>query len=241
MNEIFDWITKFINGTEDSLINLISAVILWLVPIVPAYLTYEHNITDLRFPQWVAFTTAVVVEFLGLASMRTSIKFYEHNKHYKKTEVKQAPFWPVIATYVFYIVVVLSVNVLLDLGKVTSTHIWAIALFSLLSVPAGYLISARAQHTELLRSIEEDKQKAAAARAQNKQEKKEVRKETTKVYASSKRQDILDLLEVIYRTEGRVAMPKELSDRLELDADTSKGYISGLTKSWRESHPEIKE
>lgn len=239
MNKIFDWITALVNGTEDSLINLISAVILWLVPVVPAYLTYQHNVTDLQFPVWVAGTTAIVVEFLGLASMRTSIKFYEHNKHYKKTDVKQAPFWPVVATYVFYIVVVLSVNVLLDIGKVTSTHIWAIALFSLLSVPAGYLISARAQHTELLRSINEEKEKAAATRKENKQQKQE--KVQPKVYASAKRQDILDLLEVIWQSEHRIAGGKEIAERLELDADTSKGYISGLTKTWRESHPEIKE
>lgn len=239
MNKIFEWITELVNGTEDSLINLISAVILWMVPIVPAYLTYQHNITDLKFPNWVAVTTAFVVEFLGLASMRTSIKFYEHNKHYQKTEVKRAPFWPVVGTYIFYIVVVLSVNVLLDWNKVEGTHIWAIALFSLLSVPAGFLISVRAQHTELLRNIEESKEKSAATRAQNKQEKKATTE--TKIYASSKKQEIIDLLEVIWQTEHRVASTKELCDRLELDADTSKSYVWSLTKTWKENHPEIKE
>lgn len=232
MNKLFDWITGLVNGAEDSLINLISAVILWMVPIVPAYLTYQHNITDLKFPAWVAWTTAFVVEFLGLASMRTSIKFYEHNKRYT-TEYKKAPFWPVVGTYAFYIVVVLSVNVLLDWGKVEGTHVWAIALFSLLSVPAGYLISARAQHTELLRQIENDKEKARENKKQSKEQKVVVPEEKPKVYASSKRQEIVDLLTVIWETEHRVAMPKELSDRLELDADTSKGYISSLTKNWK--------
>lgn len=239
MNKFFDTITRFVNGTEDSLINLISAVILWMVPIIPAYLTYYHLLNDLKFPWWVSGIGAGVVEFLGLASIRTAIKFWAHNQRYS-VEVKRAPFWPVIGTYVFYIVVVLSVNVILDWGKIEASHEWAIALFSLLSVPSGYLMSARAQHTELERRIADDNAHAAETRKANKEQGKQ-KKDAPKVYASSKRQEIIDLLEVIWQTEHRVCGGKEIAQRLELDADTSKGYISGLTKEWKTTHPEIKE
>lgn len=228
MNKFFDVITNFVNGIEDSLINFISVVILWMIPIVPAYLTYNHSVVDLGFPTWVAWTTACVVEFLGLASMRTSIKFFEHNKRYS-SDVRQAPFWGAVATYVFYIVVVLSVNVLLDWGKVEGRHIWAIALFSLLSVPGGYLISARAQHTELLRQIEDERRKSSASRTAKKEAPPAPQ---VRVFASSKKQELIDLLTVIWQTERRIAGPKELCNRLELDADTSKGYISTLTHNW---------
>lgn len=239
MNKLFTWITNTVNNAEDSLINLISAVILWMVPVIPAYLTYNHMTVDLNFPLWVAGIGAAVVEFLGLASVRTAIKFWAHNKRYE-TNVKRAPFWPVIGTYVFYIVVVLSVNVVLDWGKIAAAHEWAIALFSLLSVPSGYLMSARAQHTELERKIADDNAHNAQVRKENKQAKQQP-KELPKVYASSKRQEIIDLLEIIWQTEHRVAGGKEIATRLELDTDTSKGYISGVTKGWKEGHPEIKE
>lgn len=238
MNDIFDNITNFVNGVEDSLINLISAVILWMVPTIPAYLTYFHLLVDLKFPKVIAGIGAAVVEFLGLASVRTAIKFWAHNQRYS-TQYKRAPFILVIATYVFYIVVVLSVNVILDWGKIEASHEWAIALFSLLSVPSGYLMSARAQHTELERKIADDNAKAAATRKENKQQKKE--EEPPKIYASSKRQEIIDLLEVIWQSEHRIAGGKELASRLQLDADTSKSYVWSLTKTWKETHPEIKE
>lgn len=70
-----------------------------------------------------------------------------------------------VFTYLFYIVITLSVNVILEVyADVRSPAvIWAIALFSLLSIPSGVLISIRAQFGEML----EDKREKAEQRRQN--------------------------------------------------------------------------
>lgn len=224
-------LTQIINSAEDTVITFVSVVVPWLVPVVPAYLTYNHvhNPTELNFPVWVSFTVGIVVEALGLSSMYTTFQFANHNRRYKDSK-NHSPVWIAIATYVFYLATILIVNVVLDVQNNLNTgHIWAIALLSLLSVPAGVLISVRAQHTELVQNLKHVKPSVYHIQEEQKNEKVEL---PEKVYASSKRQEILDILESTYLTEHRIPGGKEISNILGLDAHTSKGYISSLTKEW---------
>lgn len=169
MNKIFDSIIRFLNGIEDSAINTLSIIVPWFVPVIPAYLTFRHSEINLQFPAWVAWTAAFVVEVLGLASMRTAVSFYEHNKRYSRDE-KKAPFTVTVLIYAFYLSVVLVVNVLLDIQNgVVWWNVLAIGLFSLLSVPAAALISVRAQHTELLRDLERNRSERRQARSESSQ------------------------------------------------------------------------
>lgn len=169
MSRLFESITRFLNGIEDSFVNALSAVVPWFVPIIPAYLTFYHTYTDLRFPPWVAWTTAFVVEVLGLASMRTTVKFYEHNRHYTSEE-RKAPTKITLLIYTSYLTVVLVVNVLLDIKNgVVWWNVLAVGLFSLLSVPAAMLISVRAQHAELLQKIDTERSERRAARSESSQ------------------------------------------------------------------------
>lgn len=178
MNRVFESITRFFNGIEDSAINALSAVVPWFVPVIPAYLTFYHTTTDLKFPTWVAWTTAFVVEVLGLASMRTAVKFYEHNKHYTSDE-RKAPIRITILIYTCYLVVVLVVNVLLDIKNgVVWWNVLAVGLFSLLSVPAAMLISVRAQHAELLQKIYTERSERRAARSEGSQKLSETYRKT---------------------------------------------------------------
>ena len=151
LGKLFDKISGIINSMERAFIDLLSALVPYAVPIIPAYLTYYHTLDAMNFPEWVAKTTAFVVEVLGIASVSTAIRFYENNKRYKDKS-RHAPFWLALFTYVFYLTVVLVVNVLLevDAAQRRPVIIWAIALFSLLSVPSGVLISIRSQFTEML-------------------------------------------------------------------------------------------
>lgn len=167
MNRLFDSVTRFLNGIEDSLINTLSIIVPWFVPVIPAYLTFRHSEVNLQFPVWVAWTAAFVVEVLGLASMRTAVSFYEHNRRYAKSD-KKAPVRLTFGIYAFYLSVVLVVNVLIDLQNgVVWWNVLAIGLFSLLSVPAGALISIRAQHTELLRELEKNRSERRQNRSEN--------------------------------------------------------------------------
>lgn len=157
LGDLFAYISKVINGAEKSLLDLLSALVPYFVPIIPAYLTYYHTRDQMAFPVQVAWTAAFVVEVLGMTSISTAIRFYRHNQRYAKSLIQnKAPFGLAIFTYAFYLVVVLSVNVLLEVEaeKREPVIILAIALFSLLSVPSGVLISIRSQYSEMLEDRE---------------------------------------------------------------------------------------
>ena len=162
---VFDTISETINGAERSILDLISVFVPWAVPVIPAYLTYFHTLEMMNFPIWVAQTAAFVVEALGLVSVATAIRFWKNNQQYKSQQEK-APFWLAVFVYLFYVVIVLTVNVILEIEAATrsGTVILAIGLFSLLSFPAAVLISIRAQYRAQLDDRQERKQERRQAR-----------------------------------------------------------------------------
>lgn len=162
---VFDKINEWIRGTEGSFVNLISAIAPWGAPAPVAYMTYEHCVNALHFPVLIAIITALVVEALGISSISTALSFWAHNKKFTDSK-NQSPLWLAIGTFAFYIVLVLSLNVVLDaeqlsrvpnlaLGEyaVTGGMILGRALLSLLSIPAGVLLATRAEQTELINNI----------------------------------------------------------------------------------------
>lgn len=237
-----EYLTKVINQGEETVINAISTIVPWLVPIVPAYLTYKHAVspTELAFPNWVAICVGLVVESLGLTSMYRIFQFQEFNRKYKDNAKKAPVVYPVL-TYVFYLVIILLVNVVLDYQNgINTSHILAVGLLSLLSVPAGILISVQAQHTER-------RSEAERLRAERKKEREESRRnrdedklnetfrkaaQVSAPKASDYKAQIWELLEQVWNTENRVLAPKEISLAFGLDHNNSKGYISTQTKLW---------
>jgi hypothetical protein len=159
LGNIFQAIADILNGAERSFLDLLSVVVPYAVPIIPAYLTYFHTRDQMAFPDWVAKTAAFVVEVLGITAVSTAIRFWRNNQIYK-SDKERAPFWLAVGVYVFYIVVVLAVNVILEIvsGVRSGWVIFSIGLFSLLSFPSGVLISIRAQYTEMLEDRNERKQ-----------------------------------------------------------------------------------
>ena len=226
---LFGAISNTINGMEKSFLDLLSAIVPYFVPIIPAYLTYFHTRDQMDFPNNVAYTAAFVVEVLGITSVSTAIRFYRHNLRYKDVKNK-APFWLAVGTYAFYLVVVLLVNVILEIVANTRNGwvILSIGLFSLLSVPSGVLISIRTQFAEML---EERSRPAQPAPVYNAETKTPVLR--TK-HASDYRDKILKILEQEYKRTGKVPAPKEITSRLKLEHSKNKGFVSTLTKEWRE-------
>ena len=167
LSNVFETISETINGAEKSFLDLLSALVPQAVPVIPAYLTVYHTQNEMGFPAWVAFTAGFVTEVLGIASVATAIKFYRHNLKYKDNK-NHAPFRLAIGTYVFYLVIILTVNVLLEFvaGTRSTAVIIAIGLFSLLSLPSAVLISIRAQHAEILGEVEERKEERKAGKVQ---------------------------------------------------------------------------
>lgn len=227
----FTFVSGAMNGAEKSLLDLLSVFVPYCVPIIPAYLTYYHTIQQMDFPAWVAGTAAFVVEVLGLTSVATAIRFYRYNLKYKK-EANRAPFKLAVSVYVFYIVVVLLVNVILEIVAETRGGwvILAIALFSMLSFPSGVLVSIRTQFSEML----EEKALARAPQSTGDNQLNATGKRTK--HASAYREQITAMLNEEFQKSGKVLMPKEITAKLKLDHDRSKGFVSTLTTQWKKDN-----
>jgi len=225
MSRLFGFLADTINSAERGILDFLSAFVPYAVPIIPAYLTYFHTKDMMDFPAWVAATAAFVVETLGMASVSTAIKFYRNNQKYKSGENK-APFWLAFFVYAFYLVIVMTVNVLLE--KVNGTRsdsiIWAIGLFTSLSVPSGILISIRAQYRDIL--DERAERKAGGTQKQPAQAQHKPK------HASDYKDKILEITQAEYEKNGALPTPKFVTMKLGLDHDKSKGYVSTTITAW---------
>lgn len=232
MKGFFQFLANVINGSERGILDFLSAIVPYAVPIIPAYLTYYHTRDMMDFPSWVAFTAAFVVEVLGMTSVSTSIRFWRNNQRYK-SEQNKAPFTLAIMVYIFYIVVVLAVNVILEIesGIRGGWIILSIALFTMLSFPSGVLISIRAQYSEML----EDRTTARTPKGKTKED--EPLGFSNKKYASNYRDKILAYLDQEYEKSGKVLTPKEITSHFKLEHGNNKGYVSTLTKEWKSGKP----
>lgn len=191
LTQLFTGLKSIILEIESSAIETVSAITPWLAPLIPAYLTHTHAIGVLKYPAEIALVTAVAVEFLGLAAVNTAIEFWQYNDTQaakresriiglptdKADKARQrrhvdAPFAVALASGVFYLTVVLSVNVLLSLDQSALARVWANGLLSLLSVPAAIIIAIRSQHrrktTEKARKTESVTESVADTGGQSK-------------------------------------------------------------------------
>jgi hypothetical protein len=164
---VFTSISETINGGERAFLDALSAVVPYTTAAIPAYLTYDHTFKQMGFPYYIAVLSAFTVEVLGVTSVSTAIRFFQWNKNHAN-EKDKAPFFLAIFTYGFYILITLSVNVILEVyaGDRSPAVIWAIGLFSLLSLPSGVLISVRAQFGEMLEDKREKVQQKKEERLQ---------------------------------------------------------------------------
>ena len=157
MNSLFHWLTEQIRNTEHALITFVAAVIPWLVPVIPAYLTGYHIVMQLHLPVWSGWVIGAIVEGLGLASMSRTIAFWENNRKYTK-DANKMPLLIPLGTYVWYLLIVIVVNVLLEKESgASNTRLWVIGLLATLSVPTAALISVTSIWTERLMEKERAK------------------------------------------------------------------------------------
>lgn len=150
---IFDVANEYIRDTEASLVNLLSAIAPWGAPLAPAYMSYGGMVKHLGFTPFVAGVIAGVIEILGLATVHTTILFWQHNRRYK-ADVRKMPTLLAGGMFALYLVVILTVNVAMEaLIEWPGMPILARALLSLLAVPAAVTLAIRTQHAELLSEI----------------------------------------------------------------------------------------
>ncbi len=165
---MIDWVVgalqgwlRLIRAIESLLVDAIAATAPWLAPVVPAYMVYGAMKAELGFDQWVAVAGALVVEFLGLSAITTTFQFWDWNDS-KNQKDPRAPLAVAIGAALFYLIVVLTVNVILD--QATAAHKVAKALLSSLSVIAGIVLAIRSQHARRLAAREQEKAERKAER-----------------------------------------------------------------------------
>lgn len=233
LNFIFRLLSDLINDAEKSFQDFLMAIVPYAVPIIPAYLTVDHVQNYMGFPSWVAYTAGFVVEAFGITAITTAIRFYYHNQKYKKGDNK-APFLPALLAYVFYVLIVITVNVILEWvsGSRSGWVILTIALFTLLSVPSGVLIAIRTQYSQVLENIEERYGKKTGGHKPTSEPAPEGGTYREK-HASNYREKILGMLDSEYSKSGNVLTPKQITSRLKLTHANNKGYVSTLTSEWK--------
>lgn len=203
---------------EHSFVTFLSKLIPILVPTIPAYVSYQHVIKQLEFHWLFGFAYALVVEGLGYAAIYKGVQFWEWNRHYK-TNVNRMPVQAPVIIYVTYLIVILWVNVMLDWQSgVVWYKVVAVACISLLSVPAGLLLSISAIHTERILQKE-------ARRTNNPKESNT--EPNTKRTAFAKRtngadEQIRSFVKSIEANEHRTPGPTEIANALSV----SKSYAS---------------
>ena len=145
---IFDQLVEWLDSGEHSFVTFLSKLVPLVVPVIPAYVGYAHVVNELEFHPFFGWVYGFVIECLGYAAIFKAVQFWENNRKFTSSQNK-APLTVAIIIYVVYLLVTLSVNVLLDWQSgVVWWKVMALGGISLLSVPAGLLMSISAVHTE---------------------------------------------------------------------------------------------
>lgn len=160
---VFDRLDEWVNNTEGSLVNFITAFAPWLAPLAPAYMTYGHMMGTLEFPWYVSFPLALLVEILGFGTVSTALDFWFHNRK-EKAGIKKAPLEVVVGVFIFYLMLILVSNVVIDISNAYLSTNWqkgaeilVRALLTLQTIPGALIVAVRTGHRELLREIKKEK------------------------------------------------------------------------------------
>jgi hypothetical protein len=150
---------------ENTLVDVVAAMTPWIAPLVPAAIGYMNVKQYLGFEPWLAFVYALVVEFLGLATVTTALQFWSWNQETPLASPQiqvqdlggkgEAPFLLALVTALFYLVITLAVNVILDQGTVTVRVVKALA--STFSIVGALTLALRSQQAKRQAAVDEAK------------------------------------------------------------------------------------
>lgn len=249
MNEqnTFEKINNWIRNVEGSVVNLLSSIAPWGAPLPAAYMSFTHMDTVLKFPVIVSVPVAAVIEILGFATVSTILSFWSHNRHYTD-ETKQAPIGLTIAAFVFYLAIVLTMNVLIDATTGTSSAGIAIiavrALLTLMSIPAALVLAVRTQHHEMLNDFDDKKRERAFKRQYGdswfemmygKPSSGSSPSSQRTREPSEKSLEVKQFISAYFENNNKVPSLQEIMNSNKV----VKSYASTLRSEWIKEHPEI--
>ena len=161
---VFDTWDEWVNSTEGSLVNFLTAFAPWLAPLAPAYMTFKHMGEFLDFPLFISLPLALLVEILGFGTVSTALDFWFHNRK-EKAGMKKAPLEVVVGVFIFYLLLILVSNVVIDISTAYLTDGWqkgavilVRALLTLQTIPGALIVAVRTGHRDLLRQIKIEKE-----------------------------------------------------------------------------------
>lgn len=229
----FDQLNDGIRNTEGSISNLLSSIAPYGAPIPAAVMSFMHMQGVLGFQPWVAFVVAITIEILGFSTISTWMSFWSWNRRFKsESSIKRAPMGFVIGAFVFYLIIVISMNVALDAAQyfpeVLNEHVVVIIVrgsLTLLTIPAGLIVATRVQHHELLDEIKKSKDDKRSVPVPSSTG-------TGIPRNSANKKAVYDFLNNLYTTQNRVASFTEVRDTLHIP----QGSASRLRKEWMKDH-----
>jgi len=130
---------------EKTFVGNIASTVPWLVTLVPAWFAYENATSKdkLNLPPAVGVVIAASIEGLGIGIVTTALELWDWNDRNKDQKVT-IPLYVSAGTVVFYIAIVIMVNVGLDLGWAD----WIVKIMlSMMSIPAVITLALRRQHS----------------------------------------------------------------------------------------------
>lgn len=148
---------RMVAAAEAGILDFVAAVVPWLAPTPTAYIAYSHLLTVLHLPHWVSVAGALVVEGLGLSVIHTALGFW------RADGLRSWRLWLAIGAGIFYLGVVISVNVLLANSSPVETL--ATSLLSFTSVPAALILALRYQDKRAAQARQAEADRATAESA----------------------------------------------------------------------------
>jgi len=235
-----------VNNIESAWVNLLAFIIPYAVSLIPAMMTFRNSQTMLGFEVWEAVNAAAAIEFFGIVTMDTALRFYQYNKKYT-SNANKAPVGMAVFSYVFYLAIIITVNVVMEIAAAPSGSLhwfsgesfWKIVALSLLSTlgfPSAVTIGIRTQHKEILAEKTATKQGGGTPKTNALAPAQQPQREQHARHASEFAPQIKAMLNTQYEKDGRILAPKEITPRLKGLTQTheqAKGKISEITKNWK--------
>ena len=162
-------LVRFMKGWRDvtrvleaTLVDNVSATLPWFAPTIAAWLAYFKMSTILEFPIWLSATGGLVIEGLGLVTVSTVFKLWDYNQSKGKSQ-RKSPVFVAIGVSAFYLIIVLTVNVIL--GDEPVIHKVAESLLTSLSIPGAITLALRSNHERMLQEHEKERAERKAERS----------------------------------------------------------------------------
>jgi len=137
---------------EKTFVGNLASTIPWIAPLVPAWFAFENSTssTKLNLPPAVGVIIAASIEGLGISVVTTALELWDWSDRNKDQKIT-TQLYVSAGTVLFYIVIIIMVNVGLDLGW----HDWIVKIMlSMLSLPAVVTLALRSQHSRRIAALE---------------------------------------------------------------------------------------